>query len=280
METKRLNKYAKEVCDAYKEVAGYKWGGEFECRNLECRGTKYFEGKKPYSRRCLNPECKKDDSPTANTAFDKLRIPLPIALGILKLIMNSNTWLKSSELTRYIEKTWEYKCRQQTVWDFLHRIYKAMPQEAINYDKEALYVTFFSKEKRVILSKGLSDGRIYYTAQSKKKIGDNIVRLVNEQTNAGTKVAVFDVGTPNLKNRIAKRKPFLITIKDRPSLFTDEKAKNVLHLTALEMAKDVWPWIAGDHLNLYAFKKNNNRYEDLMNLLIHDFGKVKGTAKS
>jgi len=50
----------------------------FICR--KCNYDKYYNGKKPFSRRCLR--CKYDESPTANTMFNKLKFSILISFHI------------------------------------------------------------------------------------------------------------------------------------------------------------------------------------------------------
>ena len=114
METSRLDKFGREECDAYEEIARFKWTDDFTCR--KCGNNKFFEGKTPFSRRCS--KCKTDESATAGTVFDKLRMPLSVSLYIIREIIRSDTWLKSALLKKTLEEEMDVKLRQQTIWDF------------------------------------------------------------------------------------------------------------------------------------------------------------------
>jgi len=272
METSRLDRYNKDECEAYEEIARYKWADDFTCR--KCGNVKYFEGKTPFSRRCS--KCKTDESATAGTVFDKLRMPLPVALYILREIIKSDTWLKSTLLTKALEDSWHVKLRQQTIWDFLHRLYSAIKIGEIVYDKEALYVTFFTGKKRILLSKGISNGKEYYLAQFNKKRGIDLVGAVDTKTKVETKVVVFDLSTTNWRyKKIDNLRSYQTKIRNRPTLVSDERTEKDLYRCAVEIAKDALPWIAGNHLILYNFKRNSNDYRDLMKMLTKDFVKTK-----
>ena len=271
MDTARLDKYGIEVCEAFGEVARHKWDSNFDCR--KCHNTKYFEGKTPFSRRCSN--CKTDESATAGTVFDKLRIPLPVVLDVIRRIIESDTWLKSTVLTSTLEEIWNIKLRQQTIWDLLYRIYNAIKTEEIIYDEEVLYVTFYTGEKRVLVSKGISNSKEHYWAESYKTHGINVAAVVSKHTKSKTKVAAFNLGTTNWRNKkIEKLRPNQAKIINRPTLVSDDRTQNNLHHSAIAMAKDIWPWIAGEHLNLYIFKRDSNDYEALMKILTRNY--IKG----
>ncbi len=68
------------ACYEYLSIA--KWTNDsFLCK--KCGYDKYCNEKKPYSRRCL--KCKYDESPTAGTAFDKVKFSLHIAFHMSNL---------------------------------------------------------------------------------------------------------------------------------------------------------------------------------------------------
>lgn len=101
----------------YEYLANAKWPTDnFICR--KCFYDKYCRGKKPYSRRCLR--CKSDESPTAGTAFDKVKFPLHIAFHILFKVCVRKKGLSTLELSR------EFGLRQKTCWGFKWKIQQAM----------------------------------------------------------------------------------------------------------------------------------------------------------
>ena len=282
MDTSRLDKYDKDICGAYEEIARYKWDNNFACR--KCENTKYFEGKTPFSRRCS--KCKTDESATAATVFDKLRIPLPIALDIIKQIVESDTWLKSVVLTKALEEKWNLKLRQQTIWAFLDRIYNALGREEISYDNEALYITFRSKSNRVVVSKGVSMGIVRYQAHyddipvnDSEALFSEVNTIINQYTEPGTKIVAYNLSLLKSKNLKSNRLHLSgIIVKNRPKLVTNEETRLKYLNDSIAFAKDVFPWVAGEHFNLYFFKRENNTYDSLLNTLTRYYIKNE-TAK-
>lgn len=101
----------------FEYIADTKWTTEdFTCKR--CGYDKYCKGKKPYSRRCLR--CKYDESPTAGTAFDKVKFSIHIAFHILFKICVRKKGLSTLELSR------EFGLRQKTCWSFKWKIQQAM----------------------------------------------------------------------------------------------------------------------------------------------------------
>jgi len=95
--------------DCYEYLSKAKWdNGNFICK--KCGYNKYCNGKKPFSRRCLR--CKYDESPTAGTAFDKVKFPILIAFHILFKVCVRKKGLSTLELSR------EFGLRQKTCWAF------------------------------------------------------------------------------------------------------------------------------------------------------------------
>ena len=106
-----------DAISCYEYIAQTKWkGNDFTCK--KCGYNKYCNGKKPYSRRCLS--CKYDESPTAGTAFDKIKFPLNIAFHILFKISVRKKGLSTLELSR------EFGLRQKTCWSFKWKIQQVM----------------------------------------------------------------------------------------------------------------------------------------------------------
>ncbi len=54
-----FNKQFKDDSDCYEYLSLIKWEAGFVCR--KCNSDKYYNGEKPFSRRCL--KCKYDESP-------------------------------------------------------------------------------------------------------------------------------------------------------------------------------------------------------------------------
>jgi hypothetical protein len=65
-------KYFQTDNDCLKYLSAIKWEIDYSCK--KCGNTTYCKGEKPYSRRCN--KCKYDESPTADTMFDKIKFSL------------------------------------------------------------------------------------------------------------------------------------------------------------------------------------------------------------
>lgn len=113
----KFNKQFKEDSDCYEYLASIKWADEsYKCKR--CGHSKYYKGKKPFSRRCL--KCKHDQSPTAGTMFDKCKFSLLIAFHIAFKISSKKKGMSSLELSH------EFELRQPTCWEFKWKIQQAM----------------------------------------------------------------------------------------------------------------------------------------------------------
>ncbi|UWZ79752.1 IS1595 family transposase [Geoalkalibacter halelectricus] len=103
------------TCYEYLSIAKWHSSG-FICR--KCGHNKYCIGKRPFSRRCLR--CKYDESPTAGTAFDKLKFSKHIAFHILFKLSSRKKGISTVELSK------EFSLRQKTCWAFKWKIQQAM----------------------------------------------------------------------------------------------------------------------------------------------------------
>ena len=111
-----FNKRFKDDNDCYEYISLIKWEDGFVCR--KCNYEKYYKGKKPFSRRCLR--CKYDESPTANTMFEKLKFSILIALHIAFKISTKKKGMSSLELSN------EFELRQKTCWAFKQKLQEVM----------------------------------------------------------------------------------------------------------------------------------------------------------
>jgi hypothetical protein len=102
--------------DCHKYLSDIKWEYGYVCR--KCGHIKYYNGVKPYSRRCM--KCKYDESPTAGTMFDKVKFSLHIAFHIVFKISTKIKGMSSEELSN------EFGLRQKTIWEFKWKIQQAM----------------------------------------------------------------------------------------------------------------------------------------------------------
>ncbi len=111
-----FNRRFKNDNDCYKYLSLVKWEDGYICR--KCGNEKYYNGKKPFSRRCL--KCKYDESPTVNTMFEKLKFSILVAFHIVFKISTKKKGMSSLELSS------EFELRQKTCWSFKQKVQEAM----------------------------------------------------------------------------------------------------------------------------------------------------------
>lgn len=111
-----FNKKFKDNKDCYQYLSEVKWQEGFACK--KCKNNTYYNGKKPFSRRCL--KCKYDESPTVNTMFEKLKFPILIAFHIAFKISTKKKGMSSLELSN------EFELRQKTCWSFKQKVQETM----------------------------------------------------------------------------------------------------------------------------------------------------------
>lgn len=112
----KFNHRFKTEEDCYSYIASIKWENGYQCR--KCDNNKSIPGKKPFSKRCS--VCKHDESPTANTMFDKLKFSLLLAFHIAFKISTKKKGMSSVELSK------EFEMRQKTCWEFKWKVQQAM----------------------------------------------------------------------------------------------------------------------------------------------------------
>ena len=119
-----FNKSFQSDEDCYEYLAGIKWEGDsFVCK--KCGNTHYCKGHLPFARRCTR--CKHDESPTAGTIFDKMRIPLLTAFRIIFDMCVSEISMSSSKQADV------YGVRQKTIWEFKRKMQLALSNPDVNY---------------------------------------------------------------------------------------------------------------------------------------------------
>jgi len=111
-----FNKRFGEDLDCYEYLSSIKWEKGYVCK--KCKNDTYYNGKKPFSRRCL--KCKYDESPTTNTMFEKLKFPILIAFHIVFKISTKKKGMSSIELSN------EFELRQKTCWSFKQKVQRVM----------------------------------------------------------------------------------------------------------------------------------------------------------
>ena len=100
-----------------KYLSEIKWPDEaFVCARYG--NATYHKGRTPYSRRCN--KCKHDESVTAGTMLDRMKIAPLFAFHIAFKIATKKKGMSSLELAE------EYELRQKTVWEFKWKLQQAM----------------------------------------------------------------------------------------------------------------------------------------------------------
>jgi hypothetical protein len=108
--------------DCYGYLSEIKWDNGYQCK--KCSHTKYYNGVRPFSRRCM--KCKYDESPTAGTMFDKCKFPLLLAFHIAFRISTKKKGMSTLELSQ------EFELRQKTCWEFKWKIQQAMQSSKLH----------------------------------------------------------------------------------------------------------------------------------------------------
>ena len=108
--------------DCYRYLSEIKWDNGYQCK--KCSHTKYYNGVRPFSRRCM--KCKYDESPTAGTMFDKCKFPLLLAFHIAFRISTKKKGMSTLELSQ------EFELRQKTCWEFKWKIQQAMQSSKLH----------------------------------------------------------------------------------------------------------------------------------------------------
>lgn len=100
--------------DCLKYMSEIKWlDGSFVCPR--CGNTTYHKGRTPYSRRC-----KRDESVTSGTMFDRMELAPVYAFHIAFKITTKKKGMSSMELAE------EYELSQKTLWEFKWKLQQAM----------------------------------------------------------------------------------------------------------------------------------------------------------
>lgn len=112
----KFNQRFKTDSDCLDYLVMVKWADGFICKR--CSNDKFCAGRKPHNRRCT--KCRYDESPTANTMFNKLKFSILIAFHIVFKISTKKKGMSSLELSN------EFELRQKTCWAFKRKVQLAM----------------------------------------------------------------------------------------------------------------------------------------------------------
>lgn len=116
MNSIKFNQRFKTDSDCLDYLVMVKWADGFICKR--CSNDKFCAGRKPHNRRCT--KCRYDESPTANTMFNKLKFSILIAFHIVFKISTKKKGMSSLELSS------EFELRQKTCWAFKRKVQLAM----------------------------------------------------------------------------------------------------------------------------------------------------------
>ena len=99
-----------------------KWANGFKCRR--CDQGKYCAGERLFDRQCTS--CNYTESPTAHTAFHKVKFPLLKAFWIVYYLSSTKKGMSSTELSRKLE------LRQKTCWLFKRKVMQTMKSSGLH----------------------------------------------------------------------------------------------------------------------------------------------------
>ena len=155
-----------ENCLQY--LSAIKWQNGYVCK--KCGHTTFCKGAKAYSRRCV--KCKYDESPTAQTMFDKIKFSLLIAFHICYKISTKKKGMSSLELSE------EFGLRQMTVWQFKWKIQQAMSSSGHHKLEGLVHVDEF-------LIGEYEEGKVGRSGESKKKLVVVALEILEDKVGVG-----------------------------------------------------------------------------------------------
>jgi hypothetical protein len=166
MNSIKFNQYFKTDDDCEKYLSDIKWGMGYKCK--KCGNVKFIKGSKAFHRRCL--KCKKDESPTSGTMFDKVKFPLLTAMNIVFKIVTKKKGMSTLELSR------EFELRQKTCWSFKWKIQQAMQSSKQNPLSGEVYVDEFYIGQPEEQKRGRSKGEKRLVVVALEKVKDGVGR--------------------------------------------------------------------------------------------------------
>ena len=251
METKHVAKFGVKNCEACFEIAKHKWKNGFICKRPGCGHIVAREGATPFSKQCV--KCGRDESVTAQTVFEKLRISEESALSIVEEIIKSKKRLKIEELTGLLINAGFTDINTRSVWSLMNKVYDRMSSSPFFFDEGVLIILVLKKQQVFVVAKGKVNGEYKYNAQCLVS-ERHVHNFIKTHTTDETKVAYYVAKNVNsLKEKIRKSE-----IQYRPILHVDDKAADSL-------ATKFHPWT--DYIQPYLFKRNGGTYNQLMEIL-------------
>ncbi len=194
----KFNRQFKDNESCYEYLASLKWSSGYKCKKCGCE--KYCRGKKPFSRRCV--KCSYDESPTANTMFDKCKFPILIAFHIAFKISTKKKGMSTLELSK------EFELRQKTCWEFKWKVQQAMQSSKQYKLIGEVHVDEFFIGGPEEVKRGRSKGKKRQVILALEKVKDGVGRAYAQ--------IIEDASTTSLK-------PFFNCYIDKSSkVITDE----------------------------------------------------------
>jgi len=166
MNSIKFNQYFKTEEDCLQYIAETKWAQGYKCLNCGC--IKYIKGSKLFNRRCL--KCKKDESPTAGTMFDKVKFSLLTAFHIVFKVVTKKKGMSTLELSR------EFELRQKTCWAFKWKIQQAMQSSKQHPLTAEVHVDEFFIGQTEEQKRGRSKGEKRLVIVALEKVKDGVGR--------------------------------------------------------------------------------------------------------
>lgn len=241
-------------------IAAYKWKEGYRCKN--CGSEKYFRGKSPYSRRCS--KCKKDESATAGTVFHKLRIPIDVALRIVRLCLNRKVRLSAKQMLEYLTKR-RYTIDLKTLSDFRTKVLTFIPERTTPYyigDVIVVEMIYFRKPLFAIYG-GTANGIQFSSPPNVRN--KKLVAVIDEYIDPAARLATYYMNKSHHKIQLGKRKRKYREGFDKVPVGAADELIDMLDF-CFDSPKGSAKF--RQHcINLYFYLKHGGNFERLMPLL-------------
>ncbi|WP_240768532.1 7TM diverse intracellular signaling domain-containing protein [Olivibacter sp. XZL3] len=108
-----------------KFLAELKWQKGYQCK--KCASNTFYPGHLPYSRRCTS--CGYEESPTAHTLLQNVRIPINKSFYLIYLIYSTKGKISSHKLSDILA------IRQSTCWAYSKKIKQQIEEKKLGFSK-------------------------------------------------------------------------------------------------------------------------------------------------
>jgi len=142
------------------KIASIKWPDGFICRH--CNGRLTIKARNKEAKRCAS--CKRIESVTAHTVFDKLRMPLEFAYWIVEQIAIGKR-IKSTQIAQSAVDFGVKSIRQKTVWDFMNKVYSRIPEEDVVFTNRLFIYIYDLRGHRLCILYGKAGKEWRYQGQ-------------------------------------------------------------------------------------------------------------------